>query len=202
MQQSLLGAGEPTVDTAFRDLERIWLDDMAWIDVVRGWIGGSGSLFDDLRRTVRWRQDRRSMWDREVDVPRLTVRFDGEQDPPVMARVMARALTRRYGHTFDRLSASLYRDGNDSVAWHRDRGVRDSDDAAVAIVSLGGPRTLAVRPLGGGPAVASVTFGWGDLLVMGGTSNRDYEHAVPKCAHAEPRIALMFRHACGGGAMT
>lgn len=192
-QPTLLGGGNQTVDTAFRGVERIWLDDDAWIDLARGWVGGSTELFDELRRTIHWRQEHREMYDREVDVPRLTARFPGDGVPPAIVDVMSAALSRRYQMRLDRVSASLYRNGEDSVAWHRDRGIREMPDAAVAIVSLGGPRTLAVRPLGGGPAATRVSFGWGDLLVMGGTSNRTWEHAVPKCSHAEPRIALMFR---------
>lgn len=194
-QPTLLGTGEPTIDSAFRARERLWLDDHAWLDVVRGWVSGSTGLFDELRRQVGWRHERRQMYEREVDVPRLTAWFGEDEPVPGLMSVMAEALGRRYGVRFDRLSASLYRDGDDSVAWHRDRGVRERSDAIVAIVSLGGPRTLALRPLGGGPAAASISFGWGDLLVMGGAANHNYEHAVPKCVRAEPRIALMFRHA-------
>ena len=192
-QPSLLGGGEPTVDSVFSRCERTWLDDTAWVDYVPGWVDGSTGLFDELRAATRWHARQREMYERVVDVPRLTARYPDDGEPPAIVPVMSAALSRRYGFALDRISAALYRDGSDSVAWHRDRRVRELDEAVVAIVSLGGPRTFMVRPLGGGPS-RSFSFGWGDLLVMGGTSNRTWEHGVPKCAHAEPRIALMFRH--------
>jgi len=79
------------------------------------------------------------------------------------------------------------------VAWHGDRiGRGRSQDTMVAIVSFGDPRKLVLRPVGGGESVA-VTMGHGDLVVMGGSCQRTWEHAVPKTAHAGPRISVQFR---------
>lgn len=38
-----------------------------------------------------------------------------------------------------------------------------------------------------------MTLGWGDLMIMGGTCQRTWEHAVPKVSRANPRMAIMFR---------
>jgi alkylated DNA repair dioxygenase AlkB len=63
----------------------------------------------------------------------------------------------------------------------------------VAIVSLGAPRALLLRPRGGGTALRR-NLGHGDLLVMGGNCQRTWEHAVPKAAAAAgPRISVQFR---------
>jgi alkylated DNA repair dioxygenase AlkB len=104
------------------------------------------------------------------------------------------ALSERYEVEFTSVRANLYRDGRDSVAWHGDRVARDLPNAFVAIVSLGGRRRFLLRPKGGG---RSVRFdpGPGDLLVMGGSCQRDWQHTVPKVAAAQPRISLTFRHA-------
>lgn len=192
-QPSLLGGGEPGFDKTFGRVRRIELDRDSWIEHATGWVTGSTALFQAVREATTWHAERREMYDKVVDVPRLTARFpeDGGDHPLIAA--MAAALSARYGFELHRISAALYRDGNDSVAWHRDRGVRELREGCVAIVSLGGPRRFMVRPLGGGQSQA-ISFGWGDLLVMGGASNRTWEHAVPKTSHAEPRIALMFRH--------
>ena len=56
----------------------------------------------------------------------------------------------------------------------------------VAIVSFGDPRRLALRPRGGGESL-SFEMGHGDLLVMGGSCQRTWEHAVPKIASAGGR---------------
>ena len=86
-----------------------------------------------------------------------------------------------------------YRDGRDSVAWHGDTiGRGSSQDTMVAIVSVGDPRRLLLRPRGGGDSLA-FELGHGDLLVMGGSCQRTWEHAVPKVAHAGPRLSVQFR---------
>jgi alkylated DNA repair dioxygenase AlkB len=109
---------------------------------------------------------------------------------------MAQCLGRRYGVPLPSTSANLYRDGNDSVAWHGDRIGRARADAIVAIVSLGATRTMLLRPDGGGPSL-SFPLRSGDLLVQGGTCQRTFQHCVPKRAHAGPRISVMFRQRGG-----
>ena len=88
----------------------------------------------------------------------------------------------------------FYRDGRDSVAWHGDRIGRGArEDTMVAIVSVGAPRDLVLRPVGGGPSVRRA-LGHGDLIVMGGSCQRTWEHAIPKSARAVgPRISVQFR---------
>ena len=90
----------------------------------------------------------------------------------------------------------LYRDGRDSVAWHGDRHGRGSTrDTMVAIVSVGAPRALLLRPVGGGTGrTLRHVLGHGDLLVMGGTCQRTWEHCVPKTARpVGPRISIQLR---------
>ncbi len=106
---------------------------------------------------------------------------------------MAEALTNRYGVALDQISAGWYRDGRDSVAFHGDRIARERKQAIVATVSLGSPRRFLIRPRSGGAAKA-FSLGHGDLVVMGGSCQRTWEHGVPKTASADGRIALMFRH--------
>ena len=97
------------------------------------------------------------------------------------------------GEPFLTAGCCYYRDGRDSVAWHGDRFGRGRiQDTMVAIVSFGDPRRLALRPRGGGESV-SFEMGHGDLLVMGGSCQRTWEHSVPKVAQAGPRISVQFR---------
>jgi alkylated DNA repair dioxygenase AlkB len=115
---------------------------------------------------------------------------DGPGHPAI--ETMRRALNVRFGTAFERVSLGYYRDGRDSVAWHGDYVARRLPDALVATVSVGAPRRFLVRPHGGGKSIA-FSIGWGDLIVMGGSCQRTYQHAVPKVARADPRIAIMFR---------
>ncbi|OHV37187.1 DNA repair protein [Pseudofrankia sp. EUN1h] len=228
MRDAPLGAG----------LRRQWLAGGAWVDVRRRWIAGADSLFERLRAEVPWRAERRPMYDRTVDIPRL-LRFYGEGEPlPDPALDAARlALDEHYaaelGEPFATVGLAFYRDGRDSVAWHGDRTGRSAtEDTMVAILVLGAPRALVLRPRAGGPAAprrathpggalagadgrvgadaaagghaGSVgaggpttirhELGHGDLLVMGGSCQRTWEHAVPKTARpVGPRISVQFR---------
>jgi alkylated DNA repair dioxygenase AlkB len=171
----------------------------AWVDVRPGWLTGSDALFGRLLRAVPWRAERRQMYDRMVDVPRLLC-FYGEGEPlPDPALAEARdALNVHYGPGLGEplctAGLCLYRDGRDSVAWHGDTTGRGrTQDTVVAIVSLGAPRALLLRPRRGGPALR-YDLGHGDLLVMGGSCQRTWEHAIPKITRAAgPRISVQFR---------
>ena len=179
-------------------VRRSELSHGAWIDVARNWIPGADAVFERLVGAVPWRAERRQMYDRVVDVPRLVHTYGVGEDLPHPALTQARErLSEHYrdelGEPFVTAGCCYYRDGRDSVAWHGDRiGRGRSQDTMVAIVSFGDPRKLVLRPLGGGESVA-VTMGHGDLVVMGGSCQRTWEHAVPKTAHAGPRISVQFR---------
>ncbi|MFW0785476.1 alpha-ketoglutarate-dependent dioxygenase AlkB [Gordonia sp. CPCC 206044] len=170
----------------------------AWVDLRPGWIAGSELLFDRLRTHAAWRSERRQMYDRVVDVPRLVANYHEAATFPDPLLVEARnRLTDHYrgelSEGFATAGLCLYRDGNDSVAWHGDRiGRGATTDTMVAIVSLGSPRPLLLRPRGGGTSMRFVV-GPGDLLVMGGSCQRTWEHAVPKVPGAGPRISVQFR---------
>ncbi|HEX5089534.1 MAG TPA: alpha-ketoglutarate-dependent dioxygenase AlkB, partial [Nocardioides sp.] len=171
----------------------------AWVDVARGWLPEADDVFATLVREVPWRAERRQMYDREVDVPRLLHTY-GVGDPlphPALGRARG-ALSAYYrpelGEPFVTAGCCYYRDGRDSVAWHGDTiGRGKTSDTMVAIVSLGDPRKLHLRPRLGGADPVVVEMGHGDLVVMGGSCQRTWEHAVPKVAHAGPRISVQFR---------
>ncbi len=201
LQGSLLDlCGEPGPGPLGSAVQRIVLAHGAWIDLRPGWIAGADALFGRLAGTVPWREERRHMYDRVVDVPRLLCFYgEGEPLPDPMLDEAKRALDDHYaaelGEPFRTAGLCLYRDGKDSVAWHGDTTGRSStQDTMVAIISLGAPRTLALRPRGGGGPVIRHDLGHGDLLVMGGSCQRTWEHSVPKTARAAgPRISVQFR---------
>jgi len=120
--------------------------------------------------------------------------LDDGPPPPDDLRTMAGALSDRYRVRFTQVGGNLYRDGADSVAWHGDRVARDLPESVVALVSLGATRPFRLRPTGGGPSVL-YRPGAGDLLVMGGSCQRTWQHSVPKCRGVGARISVQFRHA-------
>jgi alkylated DNA repair dioxygenase AlkB len=198
-QGSLFAAGPPGLrpDAAF---ERVDLGGGAWVDVARGWLGGADELADRLARGVAWRRHRRWMYDREVDEPRLS-RWLRASDPlPDEGLAWFRvAVGRHYRVRFGAMGLNYYRDGRDSVAFHADRELRHLHDTLVAIVTLGAARPFLLRPAGGGPSI-DIHPASGDLLVMGGTCQEYWEHAVPKVAGgAGPRVSASLRWAHRGG---
>lgn len=180
-------------------LRRTELSHGAWIDVLPGWLAGASALFDRLVDGVPWYAERRRMYDRVVDVPRLLCFYaeEGTLPDPVLHQARA-VLSAHYAgelnEPFRTAGLCYYRDGRDSVAWHGDTiGRGSTEDTMVAIVSIGAPRALLLRPKGGGPTLRH-RLGHGDLLVMGGSCQRTWEHAVPKTARpAGPRISIQFR---------
>jgi alkylated DNA repair dioxygenase AlkB len=180
-------------------VKRTLLDHGAWIDVRPGWIAGADVLFDQLIQAVPWHAEKRKMYDRTVDVPRLLSFYSEGQPLPDPALDEAKqALDAHYakelGEPFRTAGLCLYRDGRDSVAWHGDKiGRGKTEDTLVAIISIGTPRTLLLRPCGGG-ATLRHHLGHGDLIVMGGSCQRTWQHSIPKTARATgPRISIQFR---------
>ena len=181
-------------------VQRRELTGGAWVDVRPGWVSGADILFERLHGCVPWRAERRPMYDRVVDVPRLLSFYDEAEPLPDPSLDIAKAtLDEHYrdelGECFATAGLCLYRDGRDSVAWHGDRiGRASTQDTMVAILVLGAPRALLLRPRGGGGPTIRNDLGHGDLLVMGGSCQRTWEHAVPKTARpVGPRISVQFR---------
>ena len=196
-QPSLLtGTSEPAIDHGFTTLTRVELDRTAWIDHAPGWVSGSDEVFLRLRDEAPWQHHVVPMYGRMVAQPRLTAWWSIESGgTPFLPLIeeMRVALMGRYGVTFDSVGLNLYRDGRDSVAWHRDRIAKAIDDPIVVIVSVGEPRRFLLRPGTRGTSRA-LLLGRGDLLVTGGTCQRTWQHTVPKVAKAGPRISITFRH--------
>jgi alkylated DNA repair dioxygenase AlkB len=180
-------------------LRRHELTRGAWVDHLPGWVHGSEIVLQTLLTDVDWRAERREMYEREVDVPRLLRWYAGHEElPHPLLAEARRMLTEHYrdelGEPFVTAGMCLYRDGRDSVAWHGDTQGRSARvDTMVAIVSFGSPRPLLLRPRGGGQSLR-FPLGHGDLIVMGGSCQRTWEHAVPKTARAVgPRVSVQFR---------
>lgn len=210
-QLSLLGGGEPAFDARFRDLRHIDLGAGAWLQICPNWLSGHDTLFATLADRLGWVLEQRPMYDRIVDVPRLlaspmtmdisAIASSESAVPHPIITELSDALSRRYATPLDQVGFALYRNGQDSVAWHGDRIGRSRSRSIVATLSLGERRRFLLRPTPGRSApprrsTASCRFdiGHGDLLVMGGTAQRTWQHTVPKAAEAGPRLVVMFRH--------
>jgi alkylated DNA repair dioxygenase AlkB len=198
-QGCLFALDDPSCDAAFGGERRIQLDESSWVDIVPRWMRGADLVFGELVARLPWEQREVVMYDKLLPEPRLTSWWSASHAEAEALPVLAEArdlLSRHYARPFDTIGYNLYRDGRDSVTWHSDRERWVHEDPVVAIVSVGAPRGFHMRPR---PGIVGehhqFLVGQGDLLVMGGGCQHDWEHAVPKVAHAAgPRLSIMFRH--------
>ena len=200
-QTSLLGAGNPAVDPTV-PFERLWLDDVSWVDVARGWVTDADALADALMTGLPWSEGRIFRYDHWVDVPRLGSSYPLDRPPhPVLADAH-RALQHRYGVRFAAPAVAWYRDERDGVAFHRDRDMKWLDDTRIALLVVGARRPFTLRPrpnryahdLSDRGAVVDLAPGHGDLMVMGGGCQAGWEHSVPRQTHRlAPRLSVQWR---------
>jgi alkylated DNA repair dioxygenase AlkB len=204
MQCALFGSEPPRFDAALPGVRRLVLAGGAWVEHHPSWLNGHTHVFEALLRQAEWQKQRRVMYEREVDVPRLVARAPEEGEMASLLSQLSSTLSRRYGRLLPNVSLAYYRDGQDSVAFHGDKVGSLKDDCIVATVSVGAPRRFLLKPSpelgaglkppsGAGSQSLGFDLGWGDLLVMGGTCQRTWQHAIPKRSHADPRISIMFR---------
>jgi alkylated DNA repair dioxygenase AlkB len=192
-QGDLFEASGPAADLQFTRARRIKLDETSWIEHVPGWLQASGTLFDELMAGAPWEQRYRYMWGQRVAEPRLTAEYrDIAEAPQQLLHVATDALTRHYGVAYRYLWLNLYRTNRDSTSWHGDPIAKVQRTSTVPVLSLGAARRFLIKPAEGGKSV-SLLAASGDLIVMGGRSQRDWRHSVPKqAALAGPRISINF----------
>lgn len=182
------------IDTSFATANRRHLDAASWLEVVPGWLTGSTELFEALHREVPWKQHHRRMFEQVFLEPRLTASYRSVRDAPHPAIIeAAQALSHHYGVKYDSLWMNLYRTEEDSTGWHRDRFSCRRPLCIVPVLSLGATRRFQIKPRSGGTSV-NVNPRSGDLVVMGGRSQEDWVHGVPKSdAACGVRISVNFQ---------
>ena len=178
---------------SFDGYRRDQLDATSWVDLVPGWVPDHAALFEQLVAEAPWYQRTRVLWDQAVLEPRLTAGYALPLPAPL--EELRAAVSGFYGVPFDSCWINLYRDGNDAVAWHGDSNRKTMRRPMVVTVSLGSSRRFLVRRRGGGPVLKEYAPGQGDLMVMGGRMQHDYDHAVPRDPRASgARISVTMRH--------
>ena len=182
------------IDRSFATARRRALDETSWLELVPGWLSGSTSVFEVLLEEVPWQQHHRRMFEQVVLEPRMTAQYRCLGDVPHRAIAdAAQALSDHYGVKYDNVWMNLYRNHDDSTGWHRDRFSCRRELCIVPVLSLGATPRFQTMPRDGGASV-SVTPRSGDLVVMGGRSQEDWVHCVPKIALvAGARISVNFQ---------
>jgi alkylated DNA repair dioxygenase AlkB len=182
----------------FGDGRRVLLDDTsgtisyapATVDAATGW-----SWFEAFRESVSWGAQRRRMYDRDVDVPRLVASYrlddPGVPEDVLEAAGVAAAAT---GVAFTNAGLNLYRDGRDSVAPHNDHLYEITEGFPIVLLSLGATRRMTIRSKTRPRRILDVDLEHGSLLVMSYETQKHYDHGIPKVNEAiGPRISLAFR---------
>src|SRR5204863_8511966 len=160
------------------------------------WMQGADELYDQLAETVPWQQGRVFKYERYVDEPRMGSWYQRDTPYPHPALTEAhRAIQHQYRVTFDGVGLAYYRDGRDSVAFHRDTDLRYCENTVIAILTLGARRPWLLRPRGNGGGVVDLAPASGDLIALGGRCQADWLHAVPKISGARQagRISAHWR---------
>jgi alkylated DNA repair dioxygenase AlkB len=163
------------------------------------------AYFATLRDGVDWHANRRIMYEREVDVPRLTAHFPLERlrsgeaegisaDAASMLCEAAARVADALGAPFNSIGLNFYRDGNDSVAPHNDRLQDLVKGEPIALLSFGGTRRMLIRSKQPGEPAVPIDLEAGSLLVMSWSSQLHYTHGVAKTrAKVDPRISVALR---------
>jgi alkylated DNA repair dioxygenase AlkB len=157
----------------------------------------AAAWFAEMRSQVKWRSEKRMMYEREVEVPRLMGHY--RLDPPSAATPVAildatRHVVERLRVPFNSVGLNLYRDGRDSVAPHNDHLNEILEGFPIALVSLGATRRMTIRAKAQPRRVMHVDLAPGSLLVMDYATQIHYTHAVPKTTEqVGERISLAFR---------
>lgn len=188
-------------------VERLQLDEGSWVDVVRGLLVEPAAVHEHVVGTTRWGGSRVFRYDRWVDEPRQGASWKvGEPIPHPTLLEVHRWIQSRYGVRFDSFALARYRDGFDGQAFHRDRDMRWLDDTVIGILTLGGRRPWFLRPRanrydldahdgGARGATHDLAPDGGDLLVMGGACQANWEHSVPqvRTRPVPERVSVQWR---------
>lgn len=167
------------------------------VRLFRRWLAApeADALLASIRANTAWTQERRKMYDRFVDVPREQAWRGDDRAAPWSEELLAvrRRLEEQLGARFSFVLLNRYRNGSDSVAWHNDREVKGLAHPVVASLSLGASRAFDLRPKDDRKRVLSIDLEHGDLLVMQGDTQLNWEHRVAKVRASGERINLTFR---------
>ena len=178
------------------EFERVELSTGSWVDIARGWVSDADEVYEFLTENVPWRQGKLWRYEKYVEEPRLSVGYGSRTLPHPVLLETQRALQHKYRVPFDGAGLNWYRDGNDSQAFHRDRDMRYLENTLVAILSFGARRPWLLRRRDrrdkwiaeGGGAEVDLSPAGGDLFVVGGRCQTDWEHSVPKVPGATGRL--------------
>lgn len=187
---------------------RIELTDGGVLILHERWLApeAAAAAFTRLRDETPWRAEEIRIAGRSIPMPRLTAWYgdasatyvySGLRNEPLpwtsLLADLRAAVAEAAGAALNSVLLNHYRDGRDSMGWHADDEPELGRDPVIASLSLGAPRRFVLRHAKKKNCGMTLLLGDGALLVMAGTTQHFYRHAVPKEESAGARINLTFR---------
>ena len=158
----------------------------------------SSEIFSALRAELPWAHESRRMYDTIVEVPRLTAHYGDLSELPAPLQIVRERVETLLAITFRSIGVNLYRDGNDSVAWHNDDVSVYGPAPVIALASFGAMREMQLRRKANRRTLR-LDLEPGSVLVMSGASQECWEHHIPKVARPlDPRISVALRTSAHG----
>lgn len=168
---------------------------------------GVYEIFEQLKHTILWKQDKMKIYGKMVNFPRLTSWYaDGDQTytysgvvntpipfTPLLIKIKE-AAEQQCGKQFNAALLNYYRHGGDSMGWHSDDETELSGNPVIASVSFGATRAFQFKHKEQKSAKVSIALNNGSLLIMQGQTQHHWLHQVPKIGKEYgPRINITFR---------
>jgi alkylated DNA repair dioxygenase AlkB len=164
-------------------------------------------FLEKLKDSLIWNQEPIRIFGKLVMQPRLTALYGEPGRPYGYSGIqmepnawtselleMKAAIERFTDDRFTHVLCNYYRDGNDSIGWHRDNEAVLGKNPSIASVSLGATRIFQVRHHESKMHKIDIPLSHGSLLMMTGASQHHWEHQIPKTKRVlAPRINLTFR---------
>ncbi|PSK92507.1 alpha-ketoglutarate-dependent dioxygenase AlkB family protein [Taibaiella chishuiensis] len=167
----------------------------------------SEKLLQQLIAATPWRHEAIRIFGREVLQPRLTAWYGDAgkaysysgitmqplpwTDTLAELKQKAEALA---GQGFNSALLNLYRDGQDSMGWHRDNEPELGPNPVITSLSFGAVRSFKLKHHRDKKKVYTIDLEPGSILLMQGLTQHHWLHALPKTALPKTaRINITFR---------
>jgi len=164
-------------------------------------------LLDYLLHKIEWQQDSMKFYGKQINLPRLTAWYGDnlknysysgiDLNPKPWTKELLfikNSIEEHSGLEFTSVLLNLYRNGNDSVSWHRDNEKVLGVNPIIASVSFGATRTFKLRHVDDHSLVRIVEMTDGMYILMKSETQHKWEHSIPKTSrNVKERISLTFR---------
>jgi alkylated DNA repair dioxygenase AlkB len=167
----------------------------------------SDAFLQNLITTIAWKQEPIKIFGKPVLQPRLTAWYGNPGKSYSYSGITMQPLTwtddllqikQRIetfaGIAFNSALLNYYRNGHDSMGWHRDNEKELGPNPTIASVSFGAARSFQLRNHADKSIIRTLQLTHGSLLLMRGQTQHYWQHRVPKTnTPTAARVNITFR---------